>query len=147
MRQTRPASTPSMVQAPTNQHTPTNKHRHERHTNQPNKHWHTIEFSHNTRTPTTTPTKGIEAKQPARPYTHPNQTTKSAIQPVQSTRIRQRLFPYRHLTHQPQPNCGACEALSVTLTRLKLHTPTTQHKPPDQTPNSTGLFMAALMRR
>ncbi|MDN8595431.1 hypothetical protein Q0N67_09855, partial [Corynebacterium sp. P4_F2] len=41
-------NTPSMVQASSDQHTPKKRISH---TNQPNKnHWHTIEFSHNTRT-------------------------------------------------------------------------------------------------
>ena len=99
----------------TNQPAHTHKHEHERHTNQPNKHWHTIEFSHNTRTPQTQPQNTASSKQLQRPYTHPNQTTKRHPARTLHTRIRQRLFSYRHLTQQPPPG-GVCGALSVTLT-------------------------------
>jgi len=68
-------------------------------------HWHTIEFSHNTRTP----------NQPR----HKSQPIKGGTSGS---------FPVRHLT---RTHSGG--ALSVSLTHTKLHTPTTKHKPPGKT--------------
>ena len=60
-------------------------------------HWHTIEFSHNTRTPKHTPLPGACSKRLARPYTHPH--NKQNRLPCESkVRIYQRSFSYRHLT-------------------------------------------------
>ena len=60
-------------------------------------HWHTIEFSHNTRTPKHTPITGACSKRLDRPYTHPH--NKQNRLPCESNeRIYQRLFSYRHLT-------------------------------------------------
>ena len=60
-------------------------------------HWHTIEFSHNTRTPKHTPLPGACSKRLVRPYTHPH--NKQNRLPCESkVRIYQRSFSYRHLT-------------------------------------------------
>ena len=109
------------------QHTP-QKGAHS-HTNQPNKnHWHTIEFSHNTRTPKHTPQTGpIQSSLLNLTHTHTTNKTESHADP--SERNHQRSFSYRHLT-KPATIRLPSGALSVTLTHIKLHTPTQQHKSP-----------------
>jgi len=74
-------NTPSMVQASSDQHTPKKAHQPHKPTKQENN-WHTIEFSHNTRTPKHTPQQGL--LKAAQPTLHtPTQQTKS-----QSMRIK-----------------------------------------------------------
>ena len=74
-------NTTSMVRASSDQHTP-QKRGEQSQTNQTKNHWHTIEFSHNTRTPKHTPQNRACPKQLAEPYTHPHH------KPNRSTRIK-----------------------------------------------------------
>ena len=66
-------------------------------TNQTKNHWHTIEFSHNTRTPKHTPQPGPVQSGLSDP-THTHTTNKIAVNADSSERIYQRSFSYRHLT-------------------------------------------------
>ena len=100
------------------------------HTNQPNKnHWHTIEFSHNTRTLKHTPQTGpVQSSLLNLTHTHTTDKTESHADPRE--RNHQRSFSYRHLTSNLVRIGLSGGALSVTLTHLKLHTPNQQHKSP-----------------
>ncbi|MCT1453485.1 hypothetical protein M3G18_11420, partial [Corynebacterium sp. p3-SID1145] len=91
-------------------------------TNQTKNHWHTIEFSHNTRTPKHTPkTRPVQSGLTDPTHTHTtNKTACHAKQMKGSTSAR---FP---TAISPEPLPGG--ALSVTLTHIKLHTPNQQHK-------------------
>ena len=77
------------------------------HTHATKVHWHTIEFSNNTSTP------------------KPTHTT--VDQSEGDFGIYQRLFSCP--PHKPERISLSSGALSVSLTRYKLHTPHTQHKP------------------
>ena len=78
-----------------------------KHTHATKVHWHTIEFSNNTSTPNTNP--------------------HTVSQHQSDFGIRQRLFSCP--PHKPERISPSSGALSVSLTRYKLHTPHTQHKP------------------
>ena len=81
-----------------------------KHTHATKVHWHTIEFSNNTSTPNTNP--------------------HTVSQHQSDFGIRQRLFSCP--PHKPERISPSSGALSVSLTRYKLHTPHTQHKPAAQ---------------
>ena len=78
-----------------------------KHTHATKVHWHTIEFSNNTSTPNTNP--------------------HTVSQHQSDFGIYQRLFSCP--PHKPERISPSSGALSVSLTRYKLHTPHTQHKP------------------
>lgn len=107
------------------QHTP-QKRSEQSQTNQTKNHWHTIEFSHNTRTPKHTPQPG-PIQSSLLNLTHTHTTNKIAVNADQMKGSINARFP---TAISPEPLPGG--ALSVTLTHIKLHTPTQQHKSPGQ---------------
>ncbi|MFC3795703.1 hypothetical protein, partial [Corynebacterium tuscaniense] len=117
---------PSMVQTASTSTHPKKEHTATQ-TNQTKNHWHTIEFSHNTRTLKHTPQTG-PVQSSLLKLTHTHTTNQIAVR-GSSERNHQRSFSYRHLT-KPVTIRPPSGALSVTLTHIKLHTPNQQHKSP-----------------
>ena len=97
-------------------------------TNQTKNHWHTIEFSHNTRTPKHTPQTG-PIQSSLLNLTHTHTTNKIAANADQVKGTINARFPTA-ISPQPVSIRLSGGALSVTLTHIKLHTPTQQHKSP-----------------
>ena len=120
---------PSMVQTASTSTHP-KKRGEESQTNQTKNHWHTIEFSHNTRTPKHTPQTGpVQSSLLNLTHTHTtNQIAANADQVKGTINAR---FPTA-ISPQPVSIRLSGGALSVTLTHIKLHTPTQQHKSPGQ---------------
>lgn len=114
---------PSMVQTASTSTHP-KKRGEQSQTNQTKNHWHTIEFSHNTRTPKHTPQPG-PIQSSLLNLTHTHTTNKIAVNADQMKGSINARFP---TAISPEPLPGG--ALSVTLTHIKLHTPNQQHKSP-----------------
>ena len=89
----------------------------------------TLSSSHTTHAHPNTPhtTGPIQSSLQNLTHTHTTNKTESHADP--SERNHQRSFSYRHLT-KPATIRLPSGALSVTLTHIKLHTPTQQHKSP-----------------
>ena len=118
---------------PTTGHTPHTKHtcRHQDRTQPTKKHWHTIEFSHNTRTPKHTPQPRRPAQSGLTDPTHTHTTNKIASHANQMKGSTSDCFPTA-ISPKPVSTGLPGGALSVTLTHIKLHTPNQQHKPSGQ---------------
>ena len=107
----------------TDQHTP-QKGMKQSHKPTKQNHWHTIEFSHNTRTPKHTPKILGPVQSGLTDPTHTHTTNKIACRANQVKGSTSDCFP---TAISPESLSGG--ALSVTLTHIKLHTPNQQHKP------------------
>ena len=112
-------------------HHPTSTHHNDvKQSHKPTKqnHWHTIEFSHNTRTPKHTPKILGPVQSGLTDPTHTHTTNKIACHANQMKGSTSDCFPTA-ISPKPVPIGPPGGALSVTLTPIKLHTPNQQHKP------------------